>query len=133
MSTETSTRTNVETLRQASLLMQANAVAATKGPWTTALVWSPDSAVTSGIYSNAHPTGTPESEVASPARKAARGAGGIRDPRNARHMCSWQPSVALAVAAWLDREAFDAERRVPVHVEPAALAVANAYLEAAAR
>ncbi|MER7331613.1 MULTISPECIES: hypothetical protein [unclassified Micromonospora] len=137
MTTNTTTSvgemTDVEILRHASKLMQAHAVAATQGPWTSSLVWSPDSHATSGIYSNAHPTGTPASEVVASGRRGARGFGGIRDPRNARHIVSWQPPVALAVAAWLDREVFNAERRVPVYVEPSALAVARAYIEAAAR
>jgi hypothetical protein len=44
------------------------------------------------------------------------------------HCASWHPAVALAVADWLYDEAFDAGRRVPVYVEPPALAVARTYL-----
>ena len=129
--------TATETIRQAVQLMRTNAQAATAGPWTTALVWSPDATVTSGIYSDAHPTGTAKSVVVGSRR---RGTGGVRDPRDARHMASWQPVVALAVADWLEDEAERIDS-TPYMVDAdwiernyrAALAVARAYIEAASR
>lgn len=130
------TTTHAGTLRQAAQLMRANAEAATEGPWTTSLVWSPDSHATSGIYSAAHPAGSTASEVVASGRRGAKGFGGIRNPRDARHIGCWQPAVALAVADWLDLEASMAEKRGDNSPEGHtfhALAVARAYIEAANR
>lgn len=147
----TDTATHADTLRQAAQLIRANAEAATDGPWTTSLVWSPDSHATSGIYSTAHPAGSTASEVVASGRRNTKGFGGIRNPRDARHMAAWQPAVALAVADWLDAEASIHEMvtaagiTVRAHTSgkftvnalestlPQALAVARAYIEAATR
>jgi hypothetical protein len=57
----------------------------------------------------------------------AEGRGSIAEP-DATHIASWHPAVALAVADWLDIEA-DALATARGHERPAALAVANAYLQ----
>jgi hypothetical protein len=57
----------------------------------------------------------------------------VGDPRDAAHIASWHPAVALAVADWLDNTAAWWTRTAPGEPPPdpsvlEALAVARAYL-----
>lgn len=121
-------------LLEAAGLMRGRAQVATPGPWVSSECRGGDQAAhrTLGTYSLIHTgrAGFPNSahEVA-----LSRGFPEEREP-DAAHIASWHPSVALAVADWLEfmawqRETFasnmsdfllDHERR--------ALAVARTYL-----
>lgn len=96
--------TPADVIRRAAALMRRRAEAAAGGPWTASPVWSTTPAATSAVYSLAHPSGSVESEVVASGRVDTR-RGGIRDPYNAVHIAAWHPTVALAVADWLDAEA----------------------------
>jgi hypothetical protein len=74
------------------------------GPWTCSPVWSPDSGSTSGVYSNAHPTGTVASEVVASGR-VQRGYGGIRNPHNAVWITLMQSDGGDLLADLLDDQA----------------------------
>lgn len=102
---------SADLLRRAAKTLRGHAEAATAGPWNASAVDSPDAVVTSAVYSFAHPTGTPESEVIGASRKA-RG-GGIRTGRDARYIALVHPPVALALAAWLEETA----REIESHAE----------------
>lgn len=96
---------SAELLRRAADVLRKSAVAATAGPWVASPVDSPDALVTSAVYSYAHPTGTPESEVVGATRRAGRSGQGIRQGNDARYLALMHPPVALALAAVLDSAA----------------------------
>lgn len=75
-----------EILRRAAALMRERAEAATPGPW---------SAVPRTTTHNVQGHG--RSVVVTPQTRVSMS--------NTAHIASWHPSVALAVADWLDREA----------------------------
>lgn len=91
-----------EELRAAATTLREKAKFAADGPWTCSPVWSPDSHATSGVYSNAYPTGTPESEVVASGGKGKAGFGGIRNPHNALWITLMQPAIAEPLADLLE-------------------------------
>lgn len=116
---------SAELLREAAALMRRNAETAEPGRWK---LW--------GMSVMADPRGT--SDVADAIDVAAchtpSTAERLLHTGNARHIASWHPVVALAVADWLDWEAdeserFQAQTLAPRQMVPRrALAVARAYL-----
>jgi len=99
---------SADLLRRAAQTLRQHAEGATAGPWNASAVDSPDAVVTSAVYSFAHPTGTPESEVVG-ASKKARG-GGIRTGRDARYIALVHPPVALALATCMEQAAWMGEK-----------------------
>lgn len=110
---------SADLLRRAAAKLREGVRAASDGPWTASCVWSPDSHVTSAVYSHAYLTGTPSSEIVPSVRK---GKGGIKKAGDANYFALMHPPVALALAEWLDREA-----HCPPY-NPAVFAVARAVL-----
>lgn len=100
-----------DALCRAAALMRERAEAATPGPWVTGSVNPRTNGMT--WFGNLDP------EIPGPLGEA----GG----RDAQHIASWHPAVALAVANWLDETAVIASE--PGGWVPGeALAVARAYL-----
>lgn len=93
---------SAELLKRAAMVLRKGADAATAGPWIASPVDSPDALVTSAVYSYAHPTGTPESEVVGATRKRGDRGQGIRRGNDARFIALMHPPVALALADLLD-------------------------------
>ncbi len=107
--------TPAETLREAGRLMRERAQAATPGPWEHKQpegdwhwVW------VAGVPTYA---GVAECQITD-------GSDLNQEGRDAAHIASWHPAVALAVADWLDEEAAWTGQGDDKH----ALAVARAYL-----
>lgn len=102
-----------DTIRQAAALMRQRAAQATPGPWY------PDGDL--GVYAYGAPDqdGCPDVFRDHGASLA-----------DIEHMASWGPTVAVAVADWLDSiaERADAAGITGDRDEPHALAVARAYL-----
>ena len=104
--------TEAETLRRAAALMRERAEAATPGPWSNRR--GP------GEHIVRHDSGAP---LANTNTRADR-----------RHIASWHPVVALAVADWMEALVRAVERSgvahypEPASIHDAALAVARAYL-----
>jgi hypothetical protein len=116
-------------LRSAAKTLREYAMRTTSGPWNSSPVDSPDAIVTSAVYSFAHETGSPESEVIGAVKKA-RG-GGIRTGGDARYIALMHPPVALALAELLDVEVIHAAVTPNGCCEPlrdARLALARAIL-----
>lgn len=85
---------------RAAELLTARAAAATAGPWHASPVYSKDASATSGVYSHAHPAGSPASQVVASGR-VKPGYGGIRRGENAEFIAALGPEVALLIAgAW---------------------------------
>lgn len=91
----------VTELRKAAAVIRENARGTAGGPWKARPVWSPDSHVTSAVYSYAYPTGTVESEVVASGLKRYP-KGGLRNPCNARWIALMHPGLAEPLAAWLE-------------------------------
>lgn len=85
---------SAELLRRAAVLMRERAKAATPGPWHLDGPWWIDT----GEYDMV--TGHDRKAVMVPGEPTA-------NPSNAEHIASWDPTVALAVADWLDLMAED--------------------------
>lgn len=96
----------VTELRKAAAAIRENARGTAGGPWKARPVWSPDSHVTSAVYSYAYPTGTVESEVVASGLKRYP-KGGLRNPCNARWIAMMHPGLAEPLAAWLEKTAKD--------------------------
>lgn len=95
-------------LRAAANKLRKWGARATPGPWSASAVWSPRSNNTSAVYSRAHPTGTPESEVipsmrATPKRPLVR-------PGDAEWIALMSPAVAEPDAALFEVVAEFAEQ-----------------------
>jgi hypothetical protein len=88
---------SAELLREAAALMRERAEGATLGPWHPA---------TTGVECGDH-WSVIEYPAMNPVARVPSDDGGNDDQRepDARHIASWHPAVALAVADWLDREA----------------------------
>lgn len=98
-------QTPADLLREAAELMRQRAQAATVGPWD----WAEDGLVW------ANRLGDPVS--------------GSTEVEDAEHIASWHPTVALAVAHWLDIQAGGLERGQDHTADTLqALKVARAYL-----
>ena len=98
---------SAETLRRAASLMRQRAEAATEGPWRSQ-------------------RGPGESVVA--ATEGIAQMTSLRPREDRRHIASWHPAVALAVADWLDVQAERVEVGFCGKVGEQALTVARAYL-----
>lgn len=87
---------SAEVLRQAAALMRERAEAATTGPWRVGAEGSEGSRVNPR-------TGDKRED----SRWIASVNGRVQpeDGRNAQHIASWHPVVALAVADWLEQQA----------------------------
>ena len=130
--------TAVDELRRAATLMRERARAATPSPWLgdpTGTVVAAADLVDDGTPEKVLPSGGPM-EVAECYRNETPDEHG----RNAAHIASWHPAVALAVAAMLDAVAatFHPDQLVLGEdfwsdVQHAALAVARTYLNGAAQ
>ncbi|WP_049568711.1 hypothetical protein [Nonomuraea sp. SBT364] len=103
MDTATTT-TTAEELKTAATRVREAARGTAAGPWKASPVWSPDAAVTSAVYSHAHPAGTPESEVVASGQKRYR-KGGLRNPCNAVWIALANPDLAEPLASWLEETA----------------------------
>lgn len=100
----TTVQNPVAELRKAAAAIRENARGTAEGPWKARPVWSPDSHVTSAVYSYAYPTGTVESEVVASGLKRYP-KGGLRNPCNARWIALMHPGLAEPLAAWLEKTA----------------------------
>ncbi|MBF8187360.1 hypothetical protein ITP53_16790 [Nonomuraea sp. K274] len=105
-------------LKAAAAKIRVAARGATAGPWKATPVWSPDAAVTSAVYSHAHPTGTPESEVVASGQKRYP-KGGLRNPCNALWIAMANPDLAEPLAALLEHFASRYERMSEMFGAPA--------------
>lgn len=105
-------------LRDAATLMRARAESATRGTWRTSQ--SP-----TNVWSDRDPAGFDAFHVAS--CHDAIGHTGAASQADAKHIASWQPEVAFAVAAWLEETALIADEGTG-WAPGEALAVARAYL-----
>jgi hypothetical protein len=120
-----------EVLREAAALMRERAEAATPGPWSAADehgLLGPD-ASPAWCVSNMRPgfeSMSPTEGYIGDVAETSLGFPEQRDQHNAEHIASWHPAVALAVADWLDDEAFMHDNGRPM--SSAALATATAYL-----
>lgn len=120
---------NNDTLRRAAAAMRERAEAATQGPWRQQPIEGPGRprADVRGLPENT--TYDHRGDAVATAEDSSFGACLTTD---AEHIASWHPAVALAVADWLDEAADEAESfghsDAPA---PHAIAVANAYLNAA--
>jgi hypothetical protein len=86
----------VDDIREAAALMRSRAEAATPGPWTTECIGSEGWHVFG-------PSGLDERVPMRRPRTAAVTWGTFEsDKADAAHIASWSPTVALAVAGWLD-------------------------------
>lgn len=124
---------SADLLRRAASLMRERAEAATPGPWrftdaeTVADVWD-------GGLVVVNPNRDPIANVSDQWYESDPDEPAPVD--DARHIASWHPAVALAVADWLEHAAARAESKIqhggkesPVWShERDALAVARAYL-----
>lgn len=109
--------TGAETLRRAAALMRERAEAATPGPWLVE-----DDEIEFNVLVDEGGPG-----VMYVARQFNQGHS--EGERDAEHVASWHPDVALAVADWLDIAAIVVERTgEPTEMVRGALAVATAYL-----
>lgn len=106
---------STETLRRAAALMRKRAEAATPGRWgieNRVILVAPEDVggeTVNVILGHVNQPGIAENE------------------RNAQHIASWHPAVALAVADWLERAADDHDD-TPCPAIDGALAFAHAYL-----
>lgn len=115
---------SAETLRRAAALMRERAEAATPGPWRVGSEGSEGSRVNPR-------TGDKRED----SRWIASVNGRVQpeDGRNAEHIASWHPVVALAVADWLDAVAAIIEEHggffdIEGMGDASTLAVARTYL-----
>ena len=115
-----------DVLRRAAGLMRERAEAATPGPWFADDVYG---TVTAGLrsareaYDREYDNSDPDPWVIPESQDSSTYVPDLR------HIASWHPAVALAVADWLDGEAAFCEAE-DVPPTPQALAVARAYLGA---
>lgn len=86
---------SADLLLRAAAKLREGVRAASDGPWTASCVWSPDSHVTSAVYSLAYPTGTASSEIVPSVRK---GTGGVKRAGDANYFALMHPPVAQALA-----------------------------------
>lgn len=107
---------SADVLRRAAALMRERAEAATPGPWERVT----------------HPRFGPQGAVRTPNGDLNISAytEPYRSSEDALHIASWHPTVALAVADWLDHEAgyVEAHQASPDGTTKHALDVARAYL-----
>lgn len=104
-------------LREAAALMRSRAQAATPGPW--------------GVWSESGWDGTADGDEAKIQDDSTDMQISIQSPHtftDARHVASWHPAVALAVADWLDFAANRQDVGGDFWTDDAAHAVATAYL-----
>lgn len=129
----------LDLLRRAAALMRHRAEGATPGPWwvhdhNETDVWAGDQAAVRKVDANGC--------CARPGIKNCDGAcedllrradplshGDLKRPEDAAHIASWDPPVALTIAAWLDQVTVACEHggRAALFA-PEAIAVARAYL-----
>lgn len=89
-----------ETILRAASLMKGRALAATASPWTASPVLSENGATWCAVYSRANPaTGAAFEVITSAIRPGGEGA---NNPNDIDHTAGMQPSVAIAVADWLE-------------------------------
>lgn len=88
-----------ELLRRAAAKMRENAQAATPGPWLADRVHSGD---VLGVAVTAPSVSTADGSVL--------GVTDIVVPADGHHIASWHPTIAVAVADWLDGDAAFAEQ-----------------------
>ena len=111
---------SAETLRKAASLMRERATDATEGPWLVTFI--PETAVPSQhLVDRWYVMGCFDQD---PRRQTGPAAMCEYEP-DVRHIASWHPAVALAVADWLDCQA---DTTCDCGVDESALAVARAYL-----
>ena len=114
------TETPAAQLRTAAKWMRKRAEAATPGPWRPVSALYQDDAF-SAVLDDRGDVDDPRTWL------VGSGLGAVNPAGTVDHIASWQPSVALAVADWLEEEAAHEFAPDP---DPA-LAVARAYLDGA--
>ena len=107
----------VTELREAARLMRERAAAASPGPWHQLCMGSEGCSVLNDGHLRDRRL------VSFSGRKEWKA-----DHADAVHIASWSPGVALAVADWLDAEAWTVEASEYRVADPLAVAVAVAYL-----
>jgi hypothetical protein len=115
---------SAETLRRAAAVMRERAEAATPGPWDRMLAFGAD-------FIGADAADERGSGFAS-ARWILRldnRPGRRQDKRNAEHIASWHPAVALLAAQTLEQHADLHDSYDCLHEPCAAMEFASAYLE----